>query len=199
DKTLLNSTIANIDILVTGIGIASTIFNLTRCLSKNRYDVVLNAGICGTYNSDIELDSVVEVIEDCFSDRIVEAGSSVISWVEAGFSVFDKSIEQTSCLKPTFETNSKLYRKVKAITSDTVHANKKTIDALKSRFNPDIESMEGAAVFYVCFSMGIKSMQLRAVSNMVGIRDKREWKTELAIKNLSLAVNEVVNNIIQKK
>ncbi|HPW66223.1 MAG TPA: futalosine hydrolase [Salinivirgaceae bacterium] len=197
-KTLLSSTIANVDILVTGIGIAATIFNLTKCLSKNRYDIILNAGICGSYNSDIELGSVVEVIEDCFSDRIVETESNVISWLEAGFNVFDNSVEQTSCLKPTFQTNTKQYRKVKAITSDTVHANKKTIDALKSRFNPDIESMEGAAVFYVCFSMGIKSMQLRAVSNMVGVRDKREWKTELAINNLSLAVNEVVNNIIKK-
>ena len=42
-------------------------------------------------------------------------------------------------------------------------------------------------------------MQLRAVSNMVGVRDKREWKTELAINNLSFAVNETVTTIIKTK
>lgn len=198
EKTLLSSTIPNVDILVTGIGIAATIFNLTKCLSKHKYDMILNVGICGTYNSDIELGSVVEAIEDCFSDRIVETGNDVMSWVEAGFNIFDKSIEQTSCLKSTFQTKVKSYRKVKAITSDTVHTNQETIEALKSRFNPDIESMEGAAVFYVCFFMGVKSMQLRAVSNMVGVRDKREWKTELAINNLSFAVNKTVTTIIKK-
>ncbi len=195
NEKILKSTILNVDILITGIGIAATIFNLTKCLTKNKYNFVINAGICGAYSSALELGCVVEVARDSFADRIVENKEKIVSWQEAGLNTFDNTIEQTHWLKPGYKTKHLSFRQVNAITSDTVHSNNISIRRLKSIFNPDIETMEGACVFYVCSFLGIKSLQLRAVSNIVGIRDKKKWKTAIAIHNLSAAVKETVNEI----
>ena len=49
---------------------------------------------------------------------------------------------------------------------------------------PVVESMEGAALHYVCLMEKIPFLQLRAVSNVLGDRDKRRWKMKEARENL---------------
>ena len=41
-----------IDTFIIGIGIPNTILNLTSKLSKERYDLVINAGICGSFKNE---------------------------------------------------------------------------------------------------------------------------------------------------
>ena len=48
-----------------------------------------------------------------------------------------------------------------------------------------IESMEGAAFFFVCRQFNLPCLQLRSVSNNVGERDKSKWKMQDALQNLS--------------
>ena len=59
------------------------------------------------------------------------------------------------------------------------------------KYHPDIETMEGAAFFYVCSREKIPFMALRAVSNIVEPRDREKWNIELALANLSVKLNEV--------
>jgi len=40
------------EILVTGIGIPATIYNLQKHLAKNSYDLVIQAGIAGAFNTN---------------------------------------------------------------------------------------------------------------------------------------------------
>ena len=54
-------------VLVTGIGMVNTSINLTRELSKNRYDLVINMGIAGSFKDSINIGDVVEITEDSFS------------------------------------------------------------------------------------------------------------------------------------
>ena len=39
----------SLDILITGIGIPSTIYNLTNALTRKKYDIVIQIGIAGTF------------------------------------------------------------------------------------------------------------------------------------------------------
>jgi futalosine hydrolase len=50
---------------------------------------------------------------------------------------------------------------------------------------PLVESMEGAALHYVCLMEGIPFLQIRSVSNVTGDRDKNRWKLKEAIENLN--------------
>ncbi|MFI5220455.1 MAG: futalosine hydrolase, partial [Bacteroidia bacterium] len=58
----------NADLLITDPGMPSTVYYLTKLLCKKKYDLVINAGICGSFNKNYPLGDVVNVVEDCFSD-----------------------------------------------------------------------------------------------------------------------------------
>ena len=70
--------------------------------------------------------------------------------------------------------------------------NTTTIKKIKNRLNPDIETMEGAAIFRVCNDFNIPCMQIRSVSNFVGERNKKNWDIDLAIKNLNLSLKKII-------
>jgi futalosine hydrolase len=164
-------------------------------LRERKYDVVVNAGICGSFNKSIPLGAVVNIVEDCFADQLVETGHDVISWMEAGIHANNTFPYVCHVLKPTKDIASLNLKPVKAITSDTVHGNSQSMEQIKSIFNPDVESMEGAAVFYVCTRLGIPVAEVRSVSNYVGIRDKSTWEIQGAIQNLTTVLIQLVNGI----
>ncbi len=192
DKKLHETVFSEVKALVTGIGIPSTIYNLANHLFECQYDLVINAGICGAFSTALPLGSVVEVTNDCFADQLVETGNGVMSWNEAGLSENHSKPYVYGTLDATYPLIAGALTPVKGITSDTVHANLQTIDFLRNRYNPHVESMEGAAVFYVCAKTGTPCAQIRAVSNYVGIRDKSQWKIQLAVQNLAEALKQIV-------
>ncbi len=49
---------------------------------------------------------------------------------------------------------------------------------------PVVESMEGAALHYVCLMEKIPFLQIRSVSNVTGDRDKSRWKIKEARESL---------------
>ena len=71
--------------------------------------------------------------------------------------------------------------------------NTTTIKKIKNRLSPDIETMEGAAVFRVCNDFNIPCMQIRSVSNFVGERNKKNWNIDLAVKNLNLYLKVILS------
>ena len=83
---------------------------------------------------------------------------------------------------------------VKAVTINKVTDKGSIKQQLIDSFNPDIETMEGAALHYVCLHQNIPFIQLRAISNYVGERDKTKWKIDLAISNLH---NELIKLLKQ--
>lgn len=85
-------------------------------------------------------------------------------------------------------------RPVKAVTVNTVTGTRETAGRLMLKYDPDIETMEGAAFFYVCSREGIPFIAFRAVSNRVGIRDRGSWNIALALENLAL----VLENLLKK-
>jgi futalosine hydrolase len=74
---------------------------------------------------------------------------------------------------------------VKAITVNKVHGNENSISKIVAQFNPEIESMEGAAFFYACEQTKTCCMQIRAISNIVEKRNREKWQIGLAIKKLN--------------
>ncbi|HSN50370.1 MAG TPA: hypothetical protein VLR52_03985, partial [Bacteroidales bacterium] len=62
-------------------------------------------------------------------------------------------------------------------------------------WNPDIESMEGAAFFYACFMENVRCMQIRSISNRVEERDKSRWNLDLAFKNLNKTLLNLLNEL----
>jgi futalosine hydrolase len=70
---------------------------------------------------------------------------------------------------------------VSGLTVNSVSGNAGTIAGRMSRYNAQVESMEGAALHYVCLQMGMPFLQVRAISNYVTPRDRAAWKIEEAL------------------
>ena len=175
--------ISDLPILITGVGMVNTAINLTKELNKNNYDLVINMGVAGCFSDEIKIGDVVEVVDDFFSEIGFEDGKSFLE-----FSDFDIKI------KYKVEGKTSL-RKVKGITVNTVHGNKDSIHNTIERLHPDIESMEGAAVFKVCEEMKVPCIQIRSISNKVERRNKENWDLDLSILNLNTEVEKIINNL----
>ena len=171
---------ANFDILISGVGMVNTTYGLTKHLSMNSYDLVINMGVAGCFNSAIKIGDTIEVIEDTLSEIGYEN--------EIEFNEFT-DFEITNTFKVEGKTN---LQKVKGITVNTVHGNEASIAKIVGRLNPDVESMEGAACFMVCEKFNIPCMQIRAISNKVEKRNKAHWDLPLAIKNLNATVAQII-------
>ncbi len=171
------------EILITGVGILETTLELTKKLTHNSYDLVVNAGIAGSFDKKIKIGDVVEVTEDILSELGYEENETFFEF--KSFSVANKFIvdSKTDLLK------------VKSSTVNTVSGNKATIKKIKNRLSPDIETMEGAAVFRVCNDFNVPCMQIRSVSNYVGERNKKDWNIDLAIKNLNLFLKKFIMSL----
>ena len=55
----------SLDVLITGAGMVATAFHMGQKLNqKAAYDLILNIGIAGTWDRDLALGTVVNVVED---------------------------------------------------------------------------------------------------------------------------------------
>jgi futalosine hydrolase len=167
------------DVLITGVGMTATAFALGQHLNDS-YSLVVNVGIAGSFDRAIAIGTLVNCIEDRFSELGAEDGDSFLTIDELGFG---KSIYTSN-----FTSENKLIEDllaVKSITVNAVHGNTVRIEQTLDRLAVKTESMEGAAVFYACERMNIPVLQIRSISNYIEQRNKNQWKIGLAIKNLN--------------
>lgn len=97
-------------------------------------------------------------------------------------------------LNNTYKNDYNL-KNVSAITVNTTHGCIKNIDLFRHKFKADIETMEGAAFFYICLKEGVQFMQIRSISNYVEERNTDKWDIPLAIKNLNDKLFEIINGL----
>ena len=76
----------------------------------------------------------------------------------------------------------------KGVTINTITTDKKIADRYRTKYKAQIESMEGAALHYIGRDLNVPFIQIRAVSNYVGERNKAKWKMQEAIYNLNETV-----------
>lgn len=182
-----------IDVLITGAGMVPTAFALGRHFAQNKYDLVINLGIAGSFDRSIEPGFVVEVTDDTFAETGAEDDEQFIPMNVLGFG--EVTYKPTTTLD---EVESNFYlKKARAITVNTVHGNDASIKKVQDRLNPQLESMEGAAFFYACQQVNVRCIQIRAVSNYVEKRNRDSWQIGLAIKNLNTFAIDLIDAIIR--
>jgi futalosine hydrolase len=180
------------DILITGVGITATAFALGKNLN-NEYNLVLNVGIAGSFDRQIALGSLVNIVEDTFADLGAEDNDLFLTLDDLNLG----KITYQSTYNTSYSKTAQL-QKVKGITVNKAHGNIKSINFIKQKFNPTTESMEGAAVFYACAASQLPCLQIRSISNYVSSRDKSTWEIQLAIKNLNIWVINFIENLTAK-
>lgn len=187
---------APLDILISGIGVPSTIYHLQKRIQQMEYDFIIQAGIAGSLNNNIELAQTVLVKQDCFADVGIEEKENYSPIYKTGLSDEDEFPFMKGWLINS-DDNMKYGNllKVKGITVNKVSDSELQKKQFINNFNADIESMEGAALHYVCLQEKIRFIQIRSVSNYVGERDKTKWKMKEAIQNLNKELATLINEL----
>ena len=187
------------DFLITGVGSPATIYHLTKRLHQIDYDLVIQAGIAGSFTNSLSLADVVLVSEDNFADVGVSEKNEFYTIFEKGFADEDLFPFSNGWLKGNKEClDTYSLKKVRGITVNTVTDNQDQIQQLVSKFDPQIESMEGAALHYICLQENVPFIQLRSVSNYIGERDKSKWKMKESINNLTDKLIEIMTVLKNK-
>ncbi len=185
-----------ISVLVTGVGGISTAWAMKQWLSKNPCpDLAINAGIAGSYSNDRKIGEVVMPVTDRFADMGIESGDKLMTLGEAGLMDPDKFPFEGGYIRASnkfIERAGNILSKVDAITVNTCSGSAATIEKLKNKFNPDIETMEGATFFYICALEKIPFLAVRAISNKVEPRNRDSWDIPLALENLAEKIKELL-------
>jgi futalosine hydrolase len=183
-------------LLVSGVGSIATSWNLKRWIESNgKPDLAINGGIAGSFRDELIPGDVVLPLTDCFADSGIEDGNDFLTLSEAGLISADEFPYKNGMLyaDPWYINKIKnILKPVRAITVNTATGSESTRNRLIKKFNPDIETMEGATFFYICSRENIPFLAVRAISNKVELRNKNKWNIPLALNNLSEKLVDVL-------
>ncbi len=188
----------SIDFLITGIGSVFTTYHVTRLLEKEEYDLAINIGIAGSFDHFLEQGFVVNVIQDQFSDLGFEDKNTFYTLYEKELmdpdeypfvdgllhSLGNLEIEEVEALIP-----------VKAVTVNTLLGTQDSIDRVIRKYNPEIETTEGAAFMYSCMKQKVPFLQIRSISYFVEIRRVESWNIPVAINTLSETIISIFEEL----
>lgn len=182
-----------IEILITGVGLTASTYSLTKSILTQRPKFVLQAGICGSLDSFLLPGDLVVVENETIGDLgVVE---------KAGFtSLFDFNFmnkNQEPWVNGQLPNNLSLLRQtnlkiVNGVTVNEITTDLQRIEFYKNSLQANIETMEGAALHYVCLKEKVPFLQLRSVSNFVGERDKQKWMLKESVLQLNIELQKMI-------
>ena len=177
---------ANIDILITGIGLTATTYSLMKQLQIKRPEIIIQAGVGGCFDTNYPLGSVLAIKQEAIADQ------SVIELDKLKTLFHLKLVPQNQYpfSKGWLVNKSEVLKKIKlkkviGVSTNEITTSKQKVKFYKETFNPVVESMEGAALHYVCLMEKIPFLQIRSISNYIGERNKKNWNMKESIINLN--------------
>lgn len=182
--------------VVTGVGSIATSWTMAKRISSSgKPDLAINIGIAGSYRDNITIGETVIPVSDCFADSGIETGNSFQTLGEAGLqdpNMFPFRNGMIISENKFVELALTRFRSAAAITVNSATGSQSTIEKLVKKYNPDIETMEGATFFYICSKEKIPFLALRSISNRVEPRNKDKWNIPLALNSLSEKLIELL-------
>ncbi len=170
-------------LLIGGIGQLQTAYALQNRIRLERPDLVIQAGIGGAPAKD-DIGKVCAI----GSEQIADLGVME----KTGFrNIFDMGLENRDRFPFRDGKLDNPYRSLLAWTGlpvfDGVTVNgimSSDVGGFQRNSLRVVESMEGAALHYVCLMEKVPFIQIRAISNVTGDRDKSRWELKEALMNL---------------
>lgn len=186
--------------VITGIGLLAAAWSLQTAIRRVNPDLVIQAGIGGCFDGSLPLGSTVLIGEESVADMGVEEHGQFKT-------LFDMKLLEVNESPYTYSrlVNPHIGRLLlpgfsvcTGVSVNEVTTRPERISYLIQHYRPVVESMEGAALHYVCLQEGIPFLQIRSLSNYIGERDKRLWQMGTAIGNLNTALGQYLDYLSTK-
>ncbi|MBS1661982.1 MAG: futalosine hydrolase [Bacteroidetes bacterium] len=172
--------------LITGIGSLATAWSLMSQIRGTRPDLIIQAGIAGCFTGR-QPGEVVAVREEIQADLGVWEEGSFKTTFDLRLTGLDEAPFSGGRLVNPHERLLALtgLDAVTAITVNEITTDPVRIKWYQQNTSAVVESMEGAGLHFVGLQEKIPFLQLRAISNDIGVRDKTKWNIRAAITNLN--------------
>ncbi len=178
-----------------GIGLMMSTFHLSEIV-QSKPDLIIQCGLAGTYHEYINIGETVIVENEILGDTGAQDHHKQLDLFELQLMNVDEFPFKNRGLKNDYVTYLKTaFKKVTGLTVNLSSGNESTIQLRKSTYNADIETMEGAALHYVCLQKEIPFIQFRGISNLVEPRNKANWKMKEAIESYTNAITAFIHQI----
>ncbi len=201
-RKALSAARRSFEIIVTGVGGAAMSWALQKRFSAGTLpQMVIGAGIAGSYVTSLTPGDVVLTRSDCFADMGIDDNGDFRSLFGANLADPDRppfSGGRIYCSGEPFETLAGIFRSATGATVNMSSGSQAVIDRIRKAWDPDIETMEGAWLAYACALSGIPWVSLRAVSNMVEPRNTGNWNIPLAIRRLQESMTQALELIMTR-
>jgi futalosine hydrolase len=181
--------------LITGVGQLQAAYALLKKIYTRRPDFIIQAGIGGSADGE-KIGKVFGIHSETQADLGVEEKTGFKSIYDLNLGERDHFPFSNGALKNPYARLMEWsgFPFVEGMTVNEISTNPSRIRNLKQNVPCFVESMEGAALHYVCLMEKIPFLQLRSVSNVLGERDKSRWKISEALQHL----NEELISFIRK-
>lgn len=180
----------DVTVVVGGVGPAEAAATTATELAVTRYDVVISAGIAGGF-APLQVGDVAVASDVVFADLGAETGDGFAHVSALGFGAERYPVPPRLAVELADRTGGHLGT---ILTVATVTGTAQTAEALQSRWPGAVaEAMEGAGVAAAAARHGVPFAEVRAISNLVGPRDRETWDIPGALEALGRAIGSAVD------
>lgn len=172
-------------------------YSLTRYVLKNKPDFILQAGIAGSLDKNLLSKLIVGVRSETIGDLGVYEKEKFNSVFEMKLAEGNSHPWKDGKLVNTFDASRLGLLMVGGVTVNEISTRHERISYYREQLEASVESMEGAALHYVALMEKVPFLQVRALSNYIGERDKNRWNIDGAIKGLNIEVKRIIQQLLQ--
>ncbi|WP_409345589.1 futalosine hydrolase [Paenibacillus sp. MBLB4367] len=177
-------------VLTVGVGTAAAAVGTARALASAKYDLVINAGICGGFAGQAEIGTLVVASEIIAADLGAETADGFIGLDELGFGSSRAAVDKDLAARAAeaFRHAGLPVAMGPILTVSTVTGTAASAAELAVRVpGAAAEGMEGYGAAVAAHEFGLRVLEIRSVSNAVGPRDKSAWRIKDALQALEAA------------
>lgn len=186
------------EVKLAGVGPVAAAIHTTTALLHGEYSLVISAGIAGGFEGQADIGDIAVSSEIIAADLGVET--------QEGFSSVDELGFGTSRVQPDKLAADKAVAAMKAagiqtsygpiVTVSTATGTAATASQHAARVPSVVaEGMEGYGVAAAAHARNIPALEIRAISNRVGPRDRSAWRIGDALKSLEQAFERLTEEL----
>ncbi|MDO3679409.1 futalosine hydrolase [Paenibacillus ehimensis] len=181
---------ARFDVVTGGVGPAASAASAAKALAAAGYGLVVSAGIGGGFPGRAEIGSLVVADAIVAADLGAETPEGFRSVDELGFGSSRIAVDASLAARLTeaLQRAGLPAHTGPVLTVSTVTGTAATASELAARVpGAAAEAMEGFGVAAAARDRGLPVLELRAISNAVGPRDREAWRIKEALDALEAA------------
>ncbi|MFI5807296.1 futalosine hydrolase [Streptomyces sp. NPDC051561] len=176
-------------VIAGGVGPAAAAASTARALATGAYDLVVSAGIGGGFADLAPLASVVVADAIVAADLGAETAQGYVPVTGLGFGTVEH-LPPAALVRTLADATGA--RTGTVLTVSTVTGTAARADELRARHpGAAVEAMEGFGVAEAAALFGLPVLEIRAVSNAVGPRDRDAWRIGDALAALTDAFGKI--------